>query len=99
VFVVHEFISLTLDFEKVEANARDLEAFVHAVPGWQGRKIRTGRLLPPIRLPGDVRVPPGGNCVPCLPRVLFGKIRTLVPSNGRIGPHPGLQPNGQFLLG
>jgi hypothetical protein len=44
---------------------------------------------------------PGGQWVSGDVRVLFGKIRTLIPLDapGRSRPHPGFQQNGQFLLG
>jgi len=78
IFVIHEFKSHTLNQTKVAANARDLEAFIHAVPGWENQAIRPGRLLPPIQLCGDHTLP-RGKCVPRLPPVLFGKIITDIP--------------------
>jgi hypothetical protein len=95
VFVVHEFLSLTLDFDKVVANARDLEAFLHAVPGWEGQEIGNGRLLPPITLTGNQWVSRDV-------RVLFGKIRTLIPLDApeRVRPQAGFQQQSrQFLVG
>ena len=95
VFVVHDFISLALDFDKVARNARDLEAFIKTVRGWAQAEVCAGRLLPAIRLPGCGRVP--GD----MP-ILFGKVRTLIPLDSRFGarPRPGLQERShQYLIG
>jgi len=75
VLVIHEFISLGLDFDRVVENANDLQAFVAAVPGWEQAEYKTGRLLPPIMLTG-------GGLVPANQAVTIGKIRTLLPPRG-----------------
>jgi hypothetical protein len=72
VLIIHEFVSLTLDFDKLVKNADDLRAFVRAVPGWKEQWMTTGTLLPPIRLPGSEWVSSDVN-------VSIGKIRTLIP--------------------
>lgn len=72
VLLIHEFISLKLDFDKVAANASDLKSFVRTVPGWEQQTIVTGKLLPPIMLKGNKDVPNDQ-------LVTIGKVRTLIP--------------------
>lgn len=72
VLIIHEFVSLAIDFDKLIDNANDLKAFVRAIPGWDKQSLKAGYLLPPIRLTGSESVP---NDV----HVSIGKIRTLIP--------------------
>lgn len=72
VLLIHEFISLKVDFDKVAANASDLKDFVRTVPGWEQQTVVTGRLLPPITLTGNGHI--SGNQL-----VTIGKVRTLIP--------------------
>lgn len=72
VLLIHEFISLKLDFDKVAANASDLKSFVRTVPGWEQQTIKTGKLLPPVMLKGNKDVPNDQ-------LVTIGKVRTLIP--------------------
>ena len=78
VLVIHEFVSLALDFDKLVDNANDLKAFVEAIPGWEDESLRTGTLLPFIALPGSESVPDDV-------LVSIGKTRSLLPfgSGGR----------------
>ncbi|QEF98876.1 hypothetical protein Mal15_29340 [Stieleria maiorica] len=78
ILMIHEFVSLTLDFEKFTENANDLNKFIQAIPGWETATLKCGDLLTPIQLPGSESVP---NDV----LVSIGKIRTLIPlgSGGR----------------
>ena len=72
VLLIHEFISLNLDFEKVARNAFDLKTFAKTIPGWENESVATGKLLPPITLRGNQYVPSDR-------LVTIGKIRTLIP--------------------
>jgi len=72
VLIIHEFISLTIDFDNLVENANDLTSFVHTISGWENQSLKVGKLLPPIRLPGS-------ECVPNDVSVSIGKIRTLIP--------------------
>lgn len=72
VLLIHEFISLKLDFDKVTTNASDLKSFVRTVPGWEQQTVLTGRLLPPVTLRGNKDVPSDQ-------LVTIGKVRTLIP--------------------
>lgn len=74
VLLIHEFISLPLDFEKVTRNANDLKAFVQSVPDWRDAQLTTGKLLPPIPLYKTEDCPSGQ-------LVTIGKVRTLLPLN------------------
>ena len=71
VLIVHEFDSNHLNRRKIAANAAALQAFVAAIPGWEGEIIEPGTLLPPILLPGAGRVP---GTIP----VTIGKVRTVL---------------------
>ena len=72
VLVIHEFISLALDFDKVVDNANDLKAFVQAIRGWEDKPLMAGRLLPFVALPGSESVPKDV-------LVSIGKTRSLIP--------------------
>lgn len=74
VLLIHEFISLKLDFDKVVANAADLKNFVRMVPGWEQQTVVTGKLLPPVSLRGNKDVPSDQ-------LITIGKVRTLVPND------------------
>ena len=94
VLLIHEFISLKLDFEKVTENASDLKTFVRMVPGWENEVIVTGKLLPPIRLTGNKHVPNDQ-------LVTIGKARTLIPldAEGREQAAAGfIRRERQFLV-
>ena len=94
VLLIHEFISLKLDFEKVTANATDLKTFVRTIPGWENETVVTGQLLPPIKLRGNQDVP--GDQL-----VTIGKVRTLVPLDAgerERGPAGFITRNRQFLV-
>jgi hypothetical protein len=94
VFVVHEFLSLALDFDCVARNDEDLTAFVHSVPRGRGERLNCGTLLPPTTALGEMGVPSG------IPFSL-GRIRTLLPldSGGRQRPVAGMQASRQYLDG
>lgn len=74
VLLVHEFVSLDMDFDKYATNSQDLKDFVKTVPGWEEENLKAGKLLRPIKLPGDTI------------DVTLGKVRTLIPfgSGGRV---------------
>jgi hypothetical protein len=93
VLVIHEFVSLTLDFENLVRNANDLQQFVSAIPDWEDEVLEGGRLLPPVQLHGN-------GVVPSAPPVTIGKIRTLIPlgAGGRSIPDSGPHKKGQFLI-
>lgn len=94
VLLIHEFISLSLDFEKVTTNASDLKAFVRTIPDWENETIVTGRLLHPIMLRGNKHVPGDQP-------VTIGKVRTLIPldAEGRRQVPAGYDSKGrQFLV-
>lgn len=74
ILVIHEFVSLNIDFDKLVENSNDLKLFVQAIPGWENKSLKTGRLLTPIRLTGSDYIPKDV-------WVSIGKIRTLVPLN------------------
>ena len=78
-FVIHEFVSLAIDFDKFVQNTNDLEAFVRAVPNWEEATLKPGTLLPFTPLHGSATVPKGI-------RVSVGKVRSLIPfgSGGRV---------------
>ena len=93
ILLIHEFISLTLDFEKVTRNSNDLKAFIQTVPGWQDADLSTGKLLPSITLPGNRHIPSDQY-------VTIGKVRTLLPlkSGDRQSPAVGFDKKcRQFL--
>ncbi len=94
VFVVHEFLSLSLDFDGVMRNHKDLTEFVHSVPRWHGERLGCGTLLPPTTARGEMGVP---SDIP----FSLGRIRTLLPlaSGGRQRPAAGMQANRQYLDG
>jgi hypothetical protein len=94
VFVVHEFLSLALDFDRVVRNDEDLTAFVHSVPRGHGERLNCGTLLPPTTARGEMGVP---SDIP----FSLGRIRTLLPldSGGRQRPAAGMQANRQYLDG
>jgi hypothetical protein len=94
VFVVHEFLSLTLDFDRVMCNHEDLAEFVHSVPRWHEERLSCGTLLPPATARGEMGIPTD------IPFSL-GRIRTLLPlDNGaRQRPAAGMQANRQYLDG
>lgn len=81
VLIIHEFISLTLDFDKLIDNANSYKTFVHAIPGWETQSCKAGRLMTPLRLHGSESVPHDI-------WVTTGKIRTLIPldADGRERP-------------
>lgn len=85
ILLIHEFISLTLDFEKVTRNSNDLKAFIQTVPGWQDVDLSTGKLLPPIRLTGNSDIPSDQF-------VTIGKVRTLLPLKSGDRQSPSLVP-------
>lgn len=94
VLLIHEFISLKLDFEKVTANATDLKTFVRTIPGWENETVVTGQLLPPVKLRGNQYVP--GEQL-----VTIGKVRTLVPLDAgerERGPSGFITQSRQFLV-
>jgi hypothetical protein len=92
VFVMHEFLSLTLDFDRVMHNDEDLIEFVHSVPRWHEERLSCGRLLPPTTARGEMGVP---SDIP----FSLGRIRTLLPldSGSRQRPVAGMQANRQYL--
>ena len=92
VFVVHEFVSLALDFDRVVRNDEDLAKFVRSVPRWHQEPLSCGMLLPPTTARGEMGVP---SDIP----FSLGRIRTLLPleSGGRQRPTPGMQANRQYL--
>ena len=92
VFVVHEFLSLSLDFDGVMRNHDDLIDFIHAVPRWHEERLSCGTLLPPTTARGEMGVP---SEIP----FSLAKIRTLLPldSGGRQRPAAGMQANRQYL--
>ena len=92
VFVVHEFLSLALDFDRVMRNDDDLTEFVHSVPRWREERLSCGTLLPPTTAQGEMGVP---SDIP----FSLGRIRTLLPldSGGRQRPVAGMQANRQYL--
>jgi len=92
VFVVHEFLSLPLDFDGVMRNHDDLIDFIHAVPRWREERLSCGTLLPPTIAQGRMGVP---SDIP----FSLGRIRTLLPldSGGRRRPAAGMQANRQYL--
>jgi hypothetical protein len=92
VFVVHEFLSLALDFDRVMRNDEDLTAFVHSVPRGHEERLSCGTLLPLTTAQGEMGVP---SDIP----FSLGKIRTLLPldSGGRQRPAAGMQANRQYL--
>ena len=57
VFVVHEFLSDQTKPDKVERNRRDLDRFVHQLPGFRDACLEPGQLLGPIQVPGGEFVP------------------------------------------
>jgi hypothetical protein len=94
VFVVHEFLSLALDFDRVMRNDEDLTEFVHSVPRGHEERLSCGIPLPPTTARGEMGVPSG---IP----FLLGRIRTLLPldSGGRQRPAAEMQANRQYLDG
>lgn len=92
VFVVHEFLSLALDFDGVMRNDEDLTAFVHSVPRGRGERLSCGTLLPPTTARGEMGVPSDIS-------FSLGRIRTLLPldSGGRRRPAAGMQAHRQYL--
>lgn len=93
VLLIHEFISLTLDFANVSGNAYDLQNFIKMVPGWENRRLEIGKLLPPIRLKGNQHIPSNQ-------RVTIGKVRTLLPLDtlSRRRPDPGFDNRSKQYL-
>jgi hypothetical protein len=94
VLLIQEFISLTVDFEKVTRNASDLKAFVQTVPGWTDADLRIGTLLPPITLKGNEHLPDDQ-------LVTIGKVRTLLPlhvGNRQLPPFGFDKKRRQFLV-
>lgn len=69
VLAVLEFRSPHVSMLKLQRNASDLDAFVAAVPGWAGRTLVGGELLPPVSLPGGGRIRVGT-------RITIGKVTT-----------------------
>lgn len=94
VFVIHEFLSLALDFDHVMRNDEDLTEFVHSVPRGRGERLSCGTLLPPTTARAEMGVP--GDI-----SFSLGRIRTLLPldSGGRQRPDAGMQANRQYLDG
>ena len=74
ILVIHEFVSLNIDFDKFVKNSNDLNLFVQAIPRWENKSLKTGKLLTPIRLNGSDYVPKDV-------WVSIGKIQTHVPLN------------------
>jgi hypothetical protein len=69
VFLVYEFLSEGLNAANLHRSERDLQAFVSAVPAWNGSQVLSGQLLPSIALPGAGLVNPGS-------RITIGKLQT-----------------------
>jgi hypothetical protein len=94
IFVVHEFLSLPLDFDGVMRNHDDLIDFIHAVPRWDEERLSCGTLLPPTTARAEMGVP---SEIP----FSLGRIRTLLPldSGDRQRPAAGMQANRQYLDG
>ncbi len=92
VFVVHEFLSLALDFDGVMRNHEDLTEFIHSIPRWHKERLSCGTLLPFTTAQGGIGVP---DDIP----FSVGRIRTLLPleSGGRQRPAAGMLANRQFL--
>lgn len=94
VLLIHEFISLTSDFDQVTRNAADLKAFVQTVPDWKEESVVTGKLLPSITLKGNDHIPSDQ-------LVTIGKVRTLIPldAQGRERQQAGFDSKRrQFLV-
>ncbi|WP_390814356.1 DUF6946 family protein [Bremerella alba] len=92
ILVIHEFVSLCLDFDKVIDNSVALAEFVQQIPGWENAEVKCGSLLPWIRLQGNEWIP---NDL----EVSIGKVRTLIPlgSGGRVAVSPLGNNRGQFI--
>lgn len=93
VLLIHEFISLTLNFDDFTRNASDLKTFVNSIPGWENEQLATGRQLPPIMLTGNEHIPGDQP-------VTVGKVRTLIPvtAGGRKLPASGfISESRQFI--
>ena len=90
--IIHEFISLSLDFDKVIKNSVAVEDFVRQIPGWENSKIKCGSLLPWIKLPGNKWIPKNVE-------VSVVKIRTLLPlhAGGRKVVKSYGKSSGQFI--
>ncbi len=94
ILLIQEFISLSVDFEKVTQNASDLKAFVQTVPGWTDADLSIGTLLPPITLNGNRYIPDDQ-------LVMIGKVRTLLPltlGNRQLPPFGFDKKRRQFLV-
>jgi hypothetical protein len=70
-FVVHEFISSQTDPVKVARNEADLGRFICSFPGMSGVRVRPGRLVEGVTVPG-------GQYVPCKIPVLVGCVTSLL---------------------
>lgn len=95
VLLIHEFISLTLNFDDFTRNANDLKTFVNSIPGWEHEQLATGRQLPPIMLTGNEHIPNDQ-------LVTIGKVRTLIPLTADSREMPALgfdKKSHQFLAG
>lgn len=84
--VIHEFVSITIDFDKFVQNANDLSAFVRRINGWENAVLKCGEPLKPVRLPGTPPEFKSRITVPNDVDVSIAKIRTLIPlgSDGRV---------------
>jgi hypothetical protein len=71
-FIVHEFWSLGLSNERLDANAKALASFVACLAG-EPRQIQHGELIGPFRILGGGRVP---GSIP----LFIGKVRTALES-------------------
>ncbi|WP_298869260.1 hypothetical protein [uncultured Gimesia sp.] len=91
VLIIHEFISLTVDFDEVVKNANALNAFIRMIPQWENESLKSGKLLPFIKLPGSKSVPSDIY-------VSIGKIRTLIPLGAGGRKHITRDNANQFIL-
>lgn len=76
VLIIHEFLSLTVDIDKVINNANALNSFIRLIPKWGNQTLKSGDMLPFIKLPGSESVPSDIY-------VSIGKIQTLIPLGAR----------------